>query len=196
VSTVEVPRDAAAAQQYGRTILEGERVRLRPLAETDLPLLERWWADPEWQALQQIVVRPRPEGTTIDMFRRWSVNDAPSGAGFSVEERDTGEFAGHVTMWGAVLPERAATLAIVLGPGFVGRGLGTDAVRVMVRYGFLVMGLNRIELRVLALNDRARRAYAKAGFVEEGVRREAVFLGGGFGDEVVMSVLRAEWTDA
>jgi RimJ/RimL family protein N-acetyltransferase len=191
---VQVPEDAAAAQEYGRTLLLGERVRLRPLSESDLPDLERWWADPEWEALQQVVVRPRPDGSTIEMFRRWSVNDSPGGAGFSVEERESGAFAGHVTMWGAALPERAATLAIVLGPDFVGRGLGADAVRVMVRYGFLAMGLNRIELRVLALNARARRAYAKAGFVEEGIRRQAVFLGGGFGDEVVLAVLRSEWS--
>lgn len=190
---MQVPEDAAAAQEYGRTLLDGELVRLRPLRESDLPLLEQWWADPEWEALQQGAVRPRPEGLSTEMFRRWSSNDGPGAVGFSVEERETGAFAGHVTIWGATLPERAGTLAIVLGPGFVDRGLGRDAVRTMVRYGFLAMGLNRIELRTFAFNSRARRAYERAGFVQEGVRRQAAWIAGGFADEVVMGVLRSEW---
>jgi RimJ/RimL family protein N-acetyltransferase len=193
VDAVQVPDDARAAQDYGRSLLVGERVRLRPLAESDVPLLERWWADPEWQALQQRAVRPRPEGLSTEMFRRWSSNDGPGAAGFSVEEVATGAFAGHVTIFGAALPERAGTLAIVLGPPYVDRGLGSEAVRLMVRYGFLAMGLNRIELRTFGFNTRARRAYEGVGFVQEGVRRQAAWIAGGFADEVVMGLLRSEW---
>jgi RimJ/RimL family protein N-acetyltransferase len=191
---VQVPQDAAAAQELGRSLLVGEVVRLRALNESDLPSLERWWGDPEWQALQQAAIRPRPEGLSIDMFRRWSRNEGSDAVGFSVEELATGDFAGHITIWGATLPERAGTLAIVLGPDFVDRGLGSDAVRVMVGYGFLAMGLHRIELRTFAFNTRARRAYERVGFVQEGVRRQAAWIGGGFADEVVMGLLRSEWT--
>ena len=91
------------------------------------------------------------------------------------------------------LPERVGTLGVLIRPDDVGRGYGTDAVRTMVAYGFRAMGLNRIQLDTFAFNTRARRAYAKAGFVEEGVRREALFIDGGFADEVVMAILRREW---
>ena len=189
---VETSEDA---QRYGRELLVGERVRLRPLRDEDLPALERWWADPAVQVLQQLAVRPRPVGTTSDAFRRWSANEDGSGAGFSVETTE-GEFIGHVTLWGAKLPERDAHFAILIGPDHVGRGYGTEATRLMVRYGFLAMNLHRIQLEVFAFNSRARRAYAKAGFVEEGVRRDAVWIAGGYADEVLMSVLRSEWRDA
>lgn len=191
---MRVPEDAAAAQELGRSLLVGRVVRLRALKDSDLPPLEQWWSDPEWQALQQAAIRPRPAGLATDMFRRGSSNDGSGAAGFSIEELATGAFAGHVTIWGAALPERAGTLAIILGPDFVDRGLGSDAVRVMVRYGFLAMGLNRIELRTFAFNSRARRAYERVGFVQEGVRRQAAWVGGGFADEVVMSLLRSEWS--
>jgi RimJ/RimL family protein N-acetyltransferase len=188
--------DPVAAQQYGRGLLTGERVRLRPLDERDLPHLERWWVDPEWQVLQQQSVRPRPDGPAQELFRRWSANDSASSVGFSVDARATGEFVGHVTLWGAALPARSASLGIIIGPNHVGHGYGTDAVRVAARYGFRAMGLHRIGLELLAFNTRGRRAYEKAGFQVEGVRRESVFIDGAFEDELIMGLLRQDWEAA
>ncbi|GAA2754007.1 GNAT family N-acetyltransferase [Amnibacterium kyonggiense] len=185
--------DADAAQAYGRDLLLGDLVRLRPLEERDLLHLERWWGDPEWQVFQQQTVRPQPDGPAQDLFRRWSTNDSGAGVGFSVETRASGEFVGHVTLWGAALPARAATLGIIIGPTQVGRGYGTDAVRTLCRYGFRAMGLHRIGLSLAAFNERGRAAYEKAGFQVEGVRREAVFTDGGFTDEVLMGLLRRDW---
>lgn len=185
--------DSDGAQEYGRTLLVGEHVRLRALRDDDLPELEAWWGDPEWQPLQQPGVRPRPAGAAAELFRSWSANDSPTSVGFSIESRSTGALVGHTTLYGASLPVRDADFTILLGPENVGRGLGPDAVRLMVRYGFLAMGLNRIELRVTAYNSRARHAYAAAGFVQEGVRREAVFFDGELADEVLMAVLRRDW---
>ena len=186
-------QDPDSAQAFGRDVLVGEQVRLRPLEERDLDVLERWWGDPEWQVFQQQTVRPQPAGPAQDLFRRWSTNDSGSGVGFSIEALGSGRLVGHVTLWGAALPARAATLGILIGPDHVGRGYGTDAVRVVARYGFRVMGLHRIGLAVSAFNARGRRAYEKAGFQVEGVRREAVFLDGGFTDEVQMGLLEQEW---
>lgn len=185
--------DPESAQAYGRDLLTGEHVRLRALDERDLPHLERWWSDPEWQVFQQLTVRPQPDGATQEQFKRWSTNDSASGAGFSIETIESGQFVGHVTLWGAALPSRSATLGIIVGPNHVGRGYGTDAVRVAARYGFRSMGLHRIGLAVAAFNTRGLRAYEKAGFQVEGVRREAVFLNGAFTDEVLMGLLRQDW---
>jgi len=74
----------------------------------------------------------------------------------------------------------------------MGRGFGTDATRLAVRYGFREMGLHRIELHVLAYNERALAAYQRVGFVVEGRRRDAVFHDGRWHDEVLMAVLRSD----
>jgi RimJ/RimL family protein N-acetyltransferase len=185
--------DPESAQAYGRELLLGELVRLRPLEERDLVHLERWWGDAEWQVYQQQTVRPQPDGPVQEQFRRWSLNDGSSTSGFSVETRASGEFVGHVTLWGASLPARSATLGVIIGPTQIDRGYGTDAVRVMARYGFRSMGLHRVGLEVAAFDLRGRRAYEKAGFRVEGVRREAVFMDGGFTDEVLMGLLRQDW---
>ena len=100
---------------------------------------------------------------------------------------------GHVALWGARPKDRCATLAIGLGREYIGRGYGTDAVRVIVGYGFREMGLHRIELSVAPFNPAGLRAYAKAGFVEEGRRRGAVLHDGRWYDELLMSILDHEW---
>jgi RimJ/RimL family protein N-acetyltransferase len=181
------------AQAYGRSLLVGDLVQLRPLQERDLAQLERWWSDPEWQVFQQQTVRPQPDGPAQELFRSWSRNDSGASVGFSVETRSSQELVGHITLWGASLPTRSATLGVIIGAPHVGAGYGTDAVRVVTRYGFRVMGLHRIGLTVAAFNDRGRRAYEKAGFQVEGVRREAVFTDGGFTDEVLMGLLQQDW---
>ncbi|UNX55076.1 GNAT family N-acetyltransferase [Georgenia sp. TF02-10] len=182
-----------AARAYGRDLLVGRHVRLRPLADADLPVLDRWWQDPQWQVLQQGSVLPRPAGPAGEQFRSWSGNAGPGSVGFCVETLAEGQLAGHIVVFGAGLPARAGTLAVILGPPFTGRGLGPDAVDVMLGYAFREMGLNRVELRVWAFNTDAIRAYERCGFVVEGRRREAAFHDGRFHDEVLMGVLAREW---
>lgn len=181
------------AYEYGRDLLNDGEVTLRALRDTDLPDLIAWWNDSGWAGLQQRIIKPRPEAPIEEMFRTWSVNKPIGDAGFSIVSQDSGELLGHLTLSGAILPERAASFAIILSPGHIGRGLGPKATRLALSYGFREMGLNRIELRVWAYNTHAIRAYEKAGFLIEGRRREAVFHDGAFHDELIMSVLAREF---
>ncbi|WP_181149785.1 GNAT family N-acetyltransferase [Arthrobacter sp. MYb227] len=181
------------AVTYGTNVLCGDKIRFRALAESDLPLLEKWWGLPEWSVLQQTTIRPCPAGSTAEMFKQWSINSTPGSIGLSIETRESGSFIGHVTLYGASMPERAATLAIILAPEETGKGYGTDAVKTAIDYGFLQMGLNRIELRVWAFNQRAHKAYSNAGFTEEGRLREVLYFNGTHHDAIVMSILRSEW---
>lgn len=150
---------------------------MRPLHD-DVPVLEQWWNDPEVGTLQHRVVRPEPASAFTGIVGWWSANTNGAGVGFTVTDHADTSVAGHATLFGASLPARFATLAFIVGPQHVGRSLGTDAVRVLARYGFGEMGLHRIELMVWAFNQRARRAYTEAGFVEEGTRRAAILRGG------------------
>lgn len=194
VSVSEPWSTADAAQRYGRGLLCGDRVRLRELHDEDLPLLTRWWADPEWGALQQLVVRPQPQAAVAEMFRSWSANPGGGpGAGFSVVATGSGELLGHVTLHGPPQPARIATFAVLIGPDHVGRGHGAEATRLMVRYGFEELGLHKIELRVWSYNQRAIRCYRRAGFVVEGERRAATFHAGRFHGETMMGVLAEEF---
>ena len=74
-----------------------------------------------------------------------------------------------------------------------GKGIGSWAVRTARDLAFEALGLHRLELDVFSFNPRAIRAYEKAGFRHEGVRREAVRDGAGYGDDILMAMLEDEW---
>jgi RimJ/RimL family protein N-acetyltransferase len=185
--------DPDGARRYGRELLTGGRVRLRGLREDDLTPLAAWYADPAFAATNSTWVAPQSEAAAKARFADWSANQHDE-IGFVVETLDEPPvLIGHVGIWGARPKDRCATLGIGLGLDYVGRGYGTDALRVMVDYGFREIGLHRIQLEVLAFNTVAIRAYTKAGFVEEGRRRAAVFHDGEWHDEVLMAVIETEW---
>ena len=77
-----------------------------------------------------------------------------------------------------------------------GRGLGTEATRLVLRHAFAAEALNRVELEVYAFNPRARHVYEKAGFVHEGTMRQALRFDDGWVDAHLMAVLAADWTAA
>lgn len=56
-----------------------------------------------------------------------------------------------------------------------------------------MLGLHRIDLRVMAHNERAIASYLKSGFREEGRERDSAFIEGRWIDDLIMSVLEDEY---
>lgn len=185
--------DVSTAFGYGDSILVGERVRLRGVRDDDLPTLAKWEMDPGRMTTQSNWVVPSSEAAARERIAKWTANEKDD-LGFAIETLgDTPVLVGNLGLWGARPKDRCATLGIALGREHVGRGYGTDAVRVIVNYGFREMGLHRIQLVVAPFNPAGIRAYEKAGFVVEGRRREVVQHDGRWYDEVLMAILDHEW---
>ena len=88
-------------------------------------------------------------------------------------ERATGDVAGEAVLNQFDGDAATANFRIALrGPAWYGRGLGTEATRLLVAHGLGTVGLRTITLSVLATNRRAQRAYEKAGFRRTGERWE------------------------
>lgn len=185
--------DAGGAFGYGDSILTGERVRLRGVRDDDLSALAKWEMDPGRLTMLSHRVAPPSEAAAKERIAKWSANDSDR-LGFAIETLDDPPvLVGHVGLRGVQPKDRCATLGIALGREYIGRGYGSDAVRVIVGYAFRELGLHRLELGVTPFNPAGIRSYEKAGFVEEGRRREAVLHDGRWHDEVLMSILDREW---
>ncbi len=116
---------------------------------------------------------------------------------FAVCERsdDDRHLVGTVGLWGIDLHNSIAHIGLSLVPAVRGRGLATEALKVVCYYGFVVRGLHRLGLETLGRNVPMQRAALAAGFLEEGRVRESAYVLGDRDDDVFYGLLRSEWDD-
>jgi RimJ/RimL family protein N-acetyltransferase len=174
-----------------RDMLTGDNVRLGPVTEEDLPVLHRWINDRDLVGLS---ARYRP--VHFDDHESWwrAISADTSVVLFAIRLREDDTLVGTCQLNAIDLARGTADLQIRIGEAHArGRGLGSEAVRLLLVHAFDDLGLHRVGLHVLASNRVAIAVYERAGFVREGVLREATFRDGDREDIVLMSVLRDEW---
>ena len=175
------------------SILQGKRVRLRPIEELDLPLFVRWLNDPDVRYWLSMADGPE---LTLESEREWyeEMRGDPACVIWCIETEE-GQPIGNLGLHAIDEGQGRATLGIFIGEkGQWGRGYGTDATRQVLRYAFGEMGLRRVDLGADGDNVRGIRCYEKCGFVREGLLRAYRMRRGEPVNAVVMGVLRDEWT--
>ena len=83
-----------------------------------------------------------------------------------------------------------AEVGFVLSREYWGRGLMSEAVRAILRFGFKRMNLNRIEARCIAENAASARVMEKAGMVYEGTLRQREYIKGAYRDIKLYAILK------
>ncbi|GIW06088.1 MAG: N-acetyltransferase [Dehalococcoidia bacterium] len=171
--------------------LVGEKVALGPLRRDLVPLYARWMNDFEVTRNLGAWVGPLP----IEREEAWydaAVRDSNE-AHFTIYERTSGSPIGTSGLTGIDYQHRRATFGIVIGEKECwGKGYGAETARLVAGYGFTGLGLHTIELSVYSFNERAIRAYRRAGFRENGRRREAFWVAGRPYDIIRMEILSTD----
>ena len=172
-------------------ILTGTKVILRPYEPDDAQIILDSTSEPVGRWLT---------GThatfTLEQIQRYIANalQAEDRAGFIILDAQTRERVGEVVLMQIDPDNRNAVLRIALfGTEHFGKGYGSEALRLLLGYGFEVHRLHRIGLDVFAYNKRAIHVYEKIGFRREGVQRDALFYDGAYHDSILMAILEDEW---
>jgi RimJ/RimL family protein N-acetyltransferase len=154
----------------------------------------RWYSDPEIGRLTRYQPLPMTRAEIERFFKSRLLS--PDALAYAIVERGTDRLVGFTT-FSALDPDNGSVLFhITIGERDAwGRGLGTEATELMLEHAFDRLGLHRVGLSVFEFNQRAMRAYEKAGFREEGRSREAILRDGRYFDEVQMGILRDEWLE-
>jgi RimJ/RimL family protein N-acetyltransferase len=113
---------------------------------------------------------------------------------FAVRTLQEDRIIGEIGLDGISYARGESYVGVGIGEAeYWGKGYGTDAMNVILRYAFTELNLHRVSLTVFEYNPRAIRSYEKCGFRMEGRAREAFRREGRRWDMLHLGVLREEW---
>lgn len=164
---------------------------LVPLDREHLDQVRAWVLDDD---LRELVGTLSPPSDV--QHERWfeSVQADPSRQTRIIRAEPDGQPVGVVGLFDVDLVYRSAELWLYIGERTRrGAGLGGDATRQMLRFAFETLGLERVQVRVVAYNDTALACFKGCGFSHEGTLRHAMFKRGAFRDMHLLSILREEF---
>ena len=172
--------------------LETERIFLAPLEERDAAVCYKWFADPEikrYLSSAAIV-------NTLEKSKAFiaSANSSSAEALFGIFAKPENVHIGNVSLGGIDLINRNASIGIAIGEkDYLGRGIGRETVKLILKYAFYTVGLNMVFLNVFADNARAIASYERCGFKRRGELPQCFFRDGGFISCVIMSITKNEY---
>lgn len=191
VSTPSPPRTTPFTD---KPTLRGELVTLRPIRAEDADLIDAIIdADDDIARLTGSIhastERPRlgPIERVREIYAAWARAD--DRLVLAIIDNTTGDLVGEAVLNDWDEANRSCGFRTFIGAAGRGRGLGTEATRLIVAHGLTTMGLHRIHLEVYAMNPRARHVYEKVGFVHEGTGREALLFDGDWYDVHYLAIL-------
>ena len=177
-------------RQEDLPIINGKKVRLRPITEADTDDIIRWRNNPE---VQQFFIFREP--FTRQMHENWLRTRVATGQviQYIIEDMNSGKSVGSVYFRDIDCNNESAEYGIFIGENEArGKGFGSESAKLFTDFGMNLLGLHRISLRLIGSNNAARRSYERAGFDMEGVFADMVKLDGQFTDIVFMAKLKEE----
>lgn len=176
----------------GTDLLRGDLLRLAPLVRADAADMARWYQDGEYMRLMDAAIAmPRSVEDVEGMIDEWR----KKGRVFAFRRIADDALVG-AGGYDDILPShRVAWIAIGLGREYWGQGYGTEAMRLMLRFGFTELNLHKVQLTVFSYNERAQALYRGLGFQQEGVFREYLWRDGERHDMILMGLLVREWQE-
>lgn len=143
-------------------ILRGKNVLLRPYRRSDLPGILSWTNDTEaTRYLTEIFDKPYTEKNGED-FLNYALSGGSDRMMFVMADPVTEEYWGQISLERISRRDGTAEVDVVLAKEeHRGKGIGREALSLLLRYAFDTLGLRRVELTVFAENSRARLCYLK-----------------------------------
>lgn len=164
-------------------------VRLRPLEITDSKILVEYLNNEEIKEFVSLFF-PINSFLEEEWIKRNAITHNDIVLGIEYDGRLVGTTGFHRIDWIA----RSAEFGIAIYDSSCwNKGIGTVATRLMLKYGFEYLNLNRIWLRVFENNPRAMHVYEKCGFIQEGRQRQGRYYKGHYWDVILMSILSEEY---
>ena len=175
--------------------LQGDRIYLSPKSASDEEI-EKFT---EWLNDFQVTdyTGRTAQLMTLSGEKEWLENSAKNtdNKNFNIIESSSNKLIGTIGLEHFNWVSRSATLGIFIGDAdYRNNGYGTEAINLLLEYGFRYLNLHSIGLNLLSVNERAHKCYLKCGFKDTGRSREKTFLNGKYYDKLYMDILEYEFS--
>jgi RimJ/RimL family protein N-acetyltransferase len=153
-------------------------IRLEPLFEAHLPAVEEMLTDDGVLRFTR-VPEPVPPGfarpwlASYEEGRRDGTREA-----FAVVDSEDASFLGLALAVRVDREEQTVELGYVVAPAARGRGVATEALRLLTEWALADLDALRVELWIDVVNEPSKRVAERCGYVQEGVLRSIYFKQG------------------
>src|SRR5690554_2899112 len=176
-------------------LFQSTRITLRKMTVQDIEVYHKWRNDLEvMQSTAPMLDVYHIEET--GEFVKQVMLGSHSSKCYIIVEKESKKPIGITSLINIDYKNRNAECIIDIGEKEVwGKGYGSEAMKLLLDFGFLEMNLHRISLRVFSFNGGAIKLYEELGFQQEGRAREAIFRDGVWHDIIHMAILQSAYIE-
>lgn len=172
-------------------MFSGEKIKFRKLVPADAEVYHEWRND--FSVM-------RSTSPYLDLYSSMEteefvtmISTSPNAKSYMIETKENVKPIGVVSLINLDFKNRSAECIIDIGDKSMwGKGIGFEAMSLLVHYAFSELNLHRLSLQVFSFNQNAISLYEKLGFKVEGQSREALYRDGQYHDVILMGLLKDE----
>jgi RimJ/RimL family protein N-acetyltransferase len=178
--------------------LRGELVILRTMDPEEISMaFSKWQQDTEYKRLADL---PPPRLNSPKTIKAWFEKELDGQNDtlywFAIRALEDNRLLGDIVLEVVNWNMQDSFVGIAIGErDFWGKGYGTEAMQLILRFAFTQVNLRRVTLTVFEYNQRGIHSYEKVGFKHEGRQRGRILREGKRWDILFMGILREEWLE-
>ena len=172
-----------------RIMFETERLCLKKLKKSDLTTrYARWLNEAE---VKKYLESRFTRHTPATLYKYWQGQERDKNCLFlGIFLKDELGNMGNIKLHRIYRRHRNAELSLMIGEKSCwGNGYAHEAIRRLLNHAFNKLKLHKVYARIYSVNKNSIKAFKRAGFLFDGIRKEHYFFGNKFVDEVCMSVI-------
>ncbi|WP_202882291.1 GNAT family N-acetyltransferase [Candidatus Manganitrophus noduliformans] len=173
--------------------LEGKRIYLREVRPSDVnERYYRWMNDPEITRFLESRFAPNAIENLRD-YVAGKLGDRDN-LFLAIVLKEEDRHIGNIKLGPIQWIHRLADIGLLIGEKDCwGKGYATEAIQLVSDYAFNVLNLHKVAAGCYGPNEGSARAFQKAGFVVEGVRKEQFYSNGSYVDDILLGLIRPDW---
>lgn len=170
--------------------IEGKLVYLSPINIDDLEKYTEWMNNHK----TSIYLGNADMTLSLEKEKQFLETLSKESNNFAIISKEKDELLGNCSLFDVNHIHNTAKLGIFIGDeANRARGYGTEAIELLLSFGFNILNLNNIMLQVFSFNQNAISCYKKIGFKEFGRRTQAYLIGKDYYDEIYMELLSKDF---